>query len=87
MGHGGDARDAAADLGVGERLLDRGEEIVHRRVGALDERRRDALRPGLDHDGRRLQIHPARVRLAHPRIDLDHGGAMPVQRDLDLLAA
>ena len=46
----GDAGDAAADLRVGERLLDRREQVVDRRFRALEERGGDALRPGLDRD-------------------------------------
>ena len=49
-------RDGAADLRVGQRLLDRREQIVDRRLGAQDEGGGDALRTRLDRDRRRLGI-------------------------------
>jgi hypothetical protein len=77
---------AAADLGVGERVVDRGQQVVDRRLEALQERRRQPLRAGLDVDPRRLQVHAVRIGLAHLGVDLDERLALAVDRDLELLA-
>ena len=82
----GDA-EARADLRVGERVIDRrASGRPARRVEALHERRRDALRAGLDADARRRDVHAVRIRLAHPRVDVEHRGAIAVDRHFDLLA-
>jgi len=75
-----------ADLRVGEGLFDGSEQVVYGTFESLDECRRDALRPGLDRDRRRLQVHPVGIRFAHPRVDVDQRLTMSVDRDLDLLS-
>ena len=77
--------DGAADLRVGQRVLDRRQQIVDRSVEAREEGRRDALRSGFHRDRRRLNVHPVRIGLAHPRVDVEQCGARAVDRHLDLL--
>ena len=82
-------RDAEAEArsAVGQRVLDRRHQVVHRPLEALDERGRHALRPGLHVHARAVDVHAVRVGLGHPRIDVDEGDAHTVDRDLELLAA
>ena len=42
--------------------------------------------PAFTRNGRRLQVHAVRIRLAHARVDLDDGLPFAVDRQLDLLA-
>ena len=78
--------DAEADVDVGERVLERHEQIVDRAVEALDERGGDALRPGRDVNRRRLELEAVlRIGLAHPRVEVEQRRALAVDRHLDLL--
>ena len=74
-----------ADLGVGERVIDRRDQVVDRPLEALQERRGDALRAGGDVNGRRLQREAGR-HLRHVRIDVEQRPALAVDRHVDLLA-
>ncbi len=76
-----------ADVRIRERVLDRGDQIVHRAISGLDERGGDALRSGADVNRRRLQSQAALVRLAHQVVDRQQRRSLTVDRHFDLLAA
>ncbi len=84
----GDGAVAVAALGG---VLDRREQVVRGPFEALDERGGDALRAGLDVDGRRPHLHPVltlvlpEVRLGHRRGDVEERDALAVDRDVQLL--
>ena len=80
----GDA-EGDADLRVGQRVIDRRDQIDDRAFEPLDERGGDALRAGLDVHRRRLE-RQARGRLRHARVDVENRLALAVDRNLDLLA-
>ena len=80
----GDA-DRDADLRVGQRVIDRRDQIVDRTFEALDERRGHAVLAGLDVNGRRLE-RQTRRGLGHARIDVEQRLALTVDGNLDLLA-
>ena len=76
-----------ADVGVGQRVLDRHDQVVGRAVEALHERRRHAMLAGLDVDLRRLHRQAVGILLVHARVDVHQRDALAVDRDFDLLAA
>ena len=80
-------RDAErhADLRVGQRVIDRRNQIVDRALEALQERGGDTMGAGADVNGRRLERHPAR-HVGHPRVDVDQRHALAVDRHFHLLA-
>ncbi|OLC42737.1 MAG: hypothetical protein AUH43_21880 [Acidobacteria bacterium 13_1_40CM_65_14] len=84
-------RDAVADVHVGERVLERRDDVVDRSVETLDEADRHTLRPGADVDRRRTQLESVRafvlteVGLAHRRADVEQGHALAVDRHIHLL--
>ncbi len=86
VGNGG-GPEHFADVGVGQGVLDRHDQVVGRAVEALHEHRRHPMLPRLDVDLRRLHRHAARVLLVHARVDVHHRHALAVDRDLDLFAA
>ncbi len=83
MRQGRDA-DSDADLGIGHRVIDRRHQVVHRPFEPPQERRRHALRASLHIDRLGLE-RQARGGLVHPRVDVEEGGALAVDGDLDLL--
>ena len=78
--------EARADLRVGQRVIDRRHQVVGHRVEALHERRRQAVRAGLDVNPRRHDVHAVRIGFAHARVDLEHRGALAVDRHFEQLA-
>ena len=82
---------AVADVHVGQRILERGDQIVHRPIEPLDEGDRDPLRSGLDVDRRRADFEAvlpfvlAEVRLAHRGTDVEQRHALAVHRYVHLL--
>ena len=76
-----------ADVGIGERVLNRHDQVVGRSFKALHERHRQAMLAGLDVDLRRLHGHAVRVLLVHARVDVHQRHPLAVDRDLDLLTA
>ena len=76
-----------ADLGIGQRVLDRRHEIVDRTVEPLDERRRHVLRPRLDMDAGRRQIETLLAGFGHPIIDVEQRDPLTVDRHFNLLAS
>ena len=78
--------DAEADADVGQRVLERREQVVDRAFDVLDEGRRHALRARLHVNRRRGDLQRvAGVGLAHPRVERQQRHALAVDRDLDLL--
>ena len=78
--------DAPRDADVGQRVLERHQQVVDRAVELLHERGGDALRAGLDVHGRRHQLEAVlRIGLAHPRVEIDQRDALAVDGELDLL--
>ena len=79
--------DAVADpdFGVGQRVIDRRDQIVHQALGSNDERRRHAARAGLHVNRRSLHLQ-TRLLFAHPRVDVEERHARAVDRHLELLA-
>ena len=78
--------EAGSDLRVGEAVIDRRQQVVGHRVEALHERRRQAMRAGLDVNPRRHDVHAVRIRFAHARVDLEHRDALAVDRHFEQLA-
>ncbi len=84
-------RDGAVAVAAFGGVLDRREQVVGGPFEALDERGRDALRAGLDVDGRRPHLHPVlalvlpEVGLGHRRQDVEQRDALAVDRDVQLL--
>ena len=83
MRHRGDAV-GDADLGVGQRVVDRRDQVVDRPLELLEERRGHAVRAGRHVDRRRLQHQGGRA-LVHLRVDRQQRAALAVDRHLDLL--
>ena len=81
--HRGDAV-GDADLGVGQRVVDRRDQIVDRALELLQERRGHAVRAGRHVNRRRLQ-HQAGRALVHLRVDRQQRPPLAVDRHLDLL--
>ena len=78
-------RHAVGDADVGQRVLERHQQIVNRAIELLDERGGDALRAGLDVNRRRHQLEAVlRIGLAHARVEIEQRDALAVDRDLDL---
>ena len=74
-----------ADLRIGERVLDRRQQVDHRALELLQERRRDALGSGRDVNRRRLE-RDARRGLCHPRIDIEERRPGAVNGQLQLFS-
>ena len=78
-------RHAPRDADVGQRVLERHQQVVDRAIELLHERGGDALRAGLDVDRRRHQLEAVlRIGLAHARVEIDQRDALAVDRELDL---
>ena len=77
-------RDAVAHahVRVGEREVDRRDQVGERALALDQERGGDVLRARADVDGRRLDAQAGRVALAHPAIELEERNALAVDRDL-----
>ncbi len=78
--------EARSDLRVGQAVIDRRQQVVGHRVEALHERRRQAMRAGLHVNPRRDDVHAVRIGFAHARVDLEHRGALAVDRHFEQLA-
>ena len=74
-----------ADLGVRHGVIDRRDQVVDQTLEALDERRGDAMRAGLDVQRRRLD-RQAGLLFAHLRVDRQQREPRAVDRHFDLLA-
>jgi hypothetical protein len=73
-------RDAVrfTNIGVGERVLDRPDDVVDRTIRHLDERSRHTLRPRFHVNRRRFQIETVRIRLLHVGTDVEQCHAFAV---------
>ena len=74
-----------ANLRVGQRVIDRRDQVVDRAFEALQERGGHAMGAGADVDRRRLERHPAR-HVGHLRVDVEQRHALAVDRHFHLLA-
>ena len=72
------------DLRVGDAVPYGSDQIVDRPVEGLHEGGADTLRARANRDGRRFQLHPVRIGLRHPTVDVDQSHTLAVDRDLDL---
>ena len=74
-----------ADLRVGNAMADRCDVVIHRTFEGADERGRDALRTGPHRNWLGADFHAVRVGLRHTTVHLEHGHALAIHRDLNLL--
>ena len=73
-----------ANLRVGQGVIDRGNKVIDRALEPLQERGRDAMRPGADVNGRCADNQSA-GHVGEPWIDIKQRHAIAVDRHLNLL--